>query len=315
MASATFVQRSGAPPENVIQAAEFLVRWTECLHGSGNLRETLALFAELTGSRVVNVLRFDPETGRQRTITCFDLDAREGKRPLTKGMAPFILWRHGAYARPGTVWTLTETDRVRQENLDDMGQRWMADRGFGEVVVIPLGRNGTDLDAIEFYRAKPLGNTGDPMLEWLATSAAQLWSRRREGLIARLLRSVPAITERLHGPEPVGQGNILSSENPCRLTAAETRICMLIQAGYGLNEMGSKIGIAEATIRSHLRSIYAKTGAAGQVGLVRLLLNADQQGPADHAPTAVGFLSALSHDMAGTGRRAAHPPSTRGAKS
>lgn len=295
MTIATFVHRAGISPQNVIQGADFLVRWTECLHGAGNLRETLALFAELTGSRVVNLLRFDPETGRQRSITCFDLDARDGKRPLTKGMAPSILWRHGAYARPGTLWTLSETDQMQREGLDRHGQRWMEDRGFGEAVVIPMGRNGTDIDAIEFYRVKPLENTGDPTLRWLATSAAHLWSRRREGLIARLLRAVPAMTERLQSPEPEVSGNILSSENLCRLTAAETRICMLIQAGYGLNEMGARTGVAEATIRSHLRSIYAKTGAAGQVGLVRMLLNHEQHGPVDHAPKVARLARAGLH--------------------
>lgn len=292
MASARFVNRAGGQPTPILKAADFLVRWTECLHGSGNLRDTLALFADLTGSCVVNLLRFDPETGRQRTITCFDLDARDGKRPLTKGMAPSILWRHGAYARPGTIWTLSETDRAQQDNLDKLAQRWMEDRGFGEVVVIPMGRSGTDLDAVEFYRVKPLAKTGDPTLTWLATSVADLWSRRRKGLIARLLRSVPAMTERLQGPDPEQPANILSSDNPCRLTAAETRICTLIQAGYGLTEMGARIGVAEATVRSHLRSIYAKTGAAGQVGLVRMLLKDDQNGPMGHAPTVVRFARA-----------------------
>ena len=277
MTIATFVHKAGGQPTTIIQAADFLVRWAECLHGSGNLRDTLDLFAELTGSRVVNLLRFDPETGRQRTITCFDLDARVGKRPLTKGMAPSILRGHGVYARPGTIWTLGEKDRVQRVELDNRSQRWMEDRGFGEVVVIPMGRDGTDIDAIEFYRAEPLEDTNDPTLKWLASSAAEVWSRRRKGRIARLLRSVPAITERLQSPDPEAPVDILSSENPCRLTAAETRICILIQAGFALNEMGSKIGIAEATVRSHLRSIYAKTGAAGQVGLVRMLLDIDHQ--------------------------------------
>lgn len=302
MAIASWVHRVGVPPENVIQGADFLVRWAECLHGSGNLRETLALFADLTGSRVVNVLRFDPETGRQRTITCFDLDARDGKRPLTKGLAPSLLRRHGAYARPGTIWTLSETDRVQQDNLDKLSQRWMADRGFGEVVVIPMGRSDTDLDAIEFYCVKPLEDTDDPTLKWLASSAADLWSRRRKGLIARLLRSVPAMTERLQGPDLEPPANILSSENPCRLTAAETRICTLIQAGYGLNEIGARIGVAEATVRSHLRSIYAKTGAAGQVGLVRILLNGDPHGAADHVPTVVHLARAGFERASQSGR-------------
>lgn len=261
------------------QVSNFLIRWTECLHGAGDLRETFALFAKLTESRLVNLSRFDPQTGRQRIITCFDLDARAGKRPLIKAMAPFILKGKGAFARPGTIWTLGEKDWVQQNELDTRSKNWMHSRGFDEVVVIAMGRDGTDLDTIEFYRCHMLECADDPMLQWLAASAAEAWGRRRKGRIARLLRSVPAISQRCEAPDHGTSNDPLSPDNPYRLTAAEVRICALVQSGFELRAIGAQTGVAEATIRSHLRNIYAKTNASGQVGLVRLLLNSDHPMP------------------------------------
>lgn len=50
-----------------------------------------------------------------------------------------------------------------------------------------------------------------------------------------------------------------------------------MQGGHDLPQAGKALGIADSTLRSHLRSIFAKTGVAGQVGLLRLLLEQDEQ--------------------------------------
>lgn len=275
MSKKVFKTGSGNPP-GAFRIADFLTRWTECLHGAGDLRANLALFADLTGARLVSLTRFDPKTGRQRMITCFDLDAEGGKRPLIKAMAPFILNGHAIYARPGTIWTLSEKDSGPHPELDHRSQAWMRERGFSEVVVILLGRNDTEIDAIEFYRSSPITYADDPTFQWLVASVAEVWGRRRKGRIARLLRSVPAISDRLGQPDPTTQGDPLSPENPFKLTAAESRLCVLIQAGLTFKQISAETGVAESTVRTHLRSIYAKTGAAGQVGLMRMLMHGSQ---------------------------------------
>ena len=56
------------------------------------------------------------------------------------------------------------------------------------------------------------------------------------------------------------------------LTAAEAAFTCEIVQGNGLRECASKIGISEATARTHLRRIFEKTGAKRQAELVRLVL-------------------------------------------
>lgn len=276
MTSKKVVNTIWSNPSGAFRIADFLTRWTECLHGAGDLRASLALFADLTAARLVTLTRFDPKTERQRIITCFDLDAQGGKRPVIKAMAPFILNGHAIYARPGTIWTLSEKDSAPHRELDPRSQDWMRARGFDEVVVILLGRNETEIDAIEFYLGNGITYADDPTFQWLVASVAEVWERRRKGRIARLLRSVPAISDRLGQPDPTALDDLLSLENPFKLTAAESRLCVLIQAGLTFKQISAETGVAESTVRTHLRSIYAKTGAAGQVSLMRMLMHGGQ---------------------------------------
>ena len=55
------------------------------------------------------------------------------------------------------------------------------------------------------------------------------------------------------------------------LTPAEIRVAMALFAGLEPARAAEHLGVAMPTIRSHLAHIYAKTGAAGQSDLCRLL--------------------------------------------
>lgn len=256
--------------------AEFVMHWTECLHGVGSLRDTLAQFARDIGARVVLVHRDCLETGRQRTIASSDAGAAAGERPLVRALGASLIATDPRAVVPGTLWSLGELDAARQDALDPRVLRWMDDRGLREAVVVPLGRDGGSLDILEFYLPAPLAARASG-LSLLARLTAGSWARRDEARIARLLRTTPAVEARGGSPEPVA--NPLSPDNPWGLTAAEMRICALIRAGIDAGDIGARISVSQSTVRSHLRSIYAKGGVSGQVGLVRHLM-------ADGAPPA-----------------------------
>ena len=57
------------------------------------------------------------------------------------------------------------------------------------------------------------------------------------------------------------------------LTHAEDRLLQLILDGYRLRDASDELGITQNTARTHMKHIYAKTGAERQVDLVRLFLN------------------------------------------
>lgn len=269
---------SFAPPDPayaglpISAALRFLIRWTECLHGDGALRETLADFASFAQAEVVHLHRISTDTGAQRAIATFDAGAAAGKRPLTRPLGLGLVGSTLGRAKPGTLWSMTEMDPAAVERLERGNLGWMRERGFREAMVIPLSPTTEWSDVLEFYLSAPLDRKLRAEVETVAVAAALAWGRRPKGRIARILRAAPAIDTRL---ATRGAAHPLSDSNPLGLTAAEFRICILMLTETDLLTIGKRLGIAESTLRTHLRSIFAKAGVAGQVGLVRLLLDQD----------------------------------------
>jgi DNA-binding CsgD family transcriptional regulator len=56
-----------------------------------------------------------------------------------------------------------------------------------------------------------------------------------------------------------------------KLTPMELRVLLAIVEVGGVPEVAEALGIAETTVKTHLRRIYAKTGAARQASLVKLV--------------------------------------------
>jgi DNA-binding CsgD family transcriptional regulator len=256
-----FAKPDFAPPGlPVSDALTFMIRWTECLHGDGSLRETLLSFCDLAVADVVVLHRVNAVTGAHRTIATVDRHAAHGARPLTRAHGLALVGQTLSRAKPGTVWTMRDLDRDAVADLDPRTLDWMADRGLHAASLIPLSSNADQTDVLEFYQSAPLDRVRQTGLATLASALAEAWGRRPQGRIARILRSAPAINARLAPERDVPHP--LSANNPLHLTAAELRICGLIRQGM------------------HLRSIFSKAGVTGQVGLVRLLLGPDGARPA-----------------------------------
>ena len=248
----------------------FMIRWTECLHGNGSLRETLLQFCDLALAEVVHLHRVNTITGGQRSIATVDLRASQGARPLIRAHGLALVGQTLSRAKPGTLWSMAELDRDATSHLEPRVVAWMEERDLREAMLIPLSSAGDATDVLEFYLSAPLDLSRRRALETLATAAAEAWGRRPEGRIARILRAAPAIQENLSSGRPTAHP--LSESNPLSLTPAELRICGMMQRGTNLTEASKSLSIADSTLRSHLRSIFAKAGVAGQVGLVRMLL-------------------------------------------
>ncbi|MBV9078260.1 MAG: helix-turn-helix transcriptional regulator, partial [Methylobacteriaceae bacterium] len=58
------------------------------------------------------------------------------------------------------------------------------------------------------------------------------------------------------------------------LTGAEAAVALDLLSGEGLKASARRLGISLETARTHLRHIFAKTGARRQAELVRLILSA-----------------------------------------
>ncbi|MEC8795400.1 MAG: helix-turn-helix transcriptional regulator, partial [Pseudomonadota bacterium] len=88
-----------------------------------------------------------------------------------------------------------------------------------------------------------------------------------------------SMLNRARRPQPAIAAPILSYENPCRLSRAEYRVCLMLSRGLSKPQIQSELAITNSTMRTHLRNIYAKTGTTGQSDLIYALMSAE---PATH---------------------------------
>jgi PAS domain S-box-containing protein len=65
---------------------------------------------------------------------------------------------------------------------------------------------------------------------------------------------------------------------PASLTAREREIAGWICAGYRVPTIAARLYVNQATVRSHLRSLFRKFGVRNQAGLLELLLDAGPTG-------------------------------------
>ena len=56
-----------------------------------------------------------------------------------------------------------------------------------------------------------------------------------------------------------------------KLTPSELRVWLAIVQAGGISETAAALGIGEATVKTHLHRLFAKTGAGSQADLVRLI--------------------------------------------
>jgi DNA-binding CsgD family transcriptional regulator len=82
------------------------------------------------------------------------------------------------------------------------------------------------------------------------------------------------------------------------LTRSELRVLLAMSPGLCVREAAEMLGISVVTAKTHLHSIYAKTGISKQTGLMRLLMGS--------TPPVSG--SAKTTAVIGQSRNRAHNP-------
>ncbi len=142
-------------------------------------------------------------------------------------------------------------------------------RGWNEIAIIPLLQTAKHLDVLEFHFASNSSNRHQLLLNMLAGTLSDTWQRRRPGLLTEAMLARAAKEEESSN----ALIPLLSAENPSRLSRAEFRVCLLLSQGLSNEKVVEELEISLATLRTHLRNIYAKTGALGHSDLLYKLLN------------------------------------------
>jgi DNA-binding NarL/FixJ family response regulator len=87
----------------------------------------------------------------------------------------------------------------------------------------------------------------------------------QERLVTAVLSHAPAA-----GPAPLGSAPPGSGQKPPGgLTARETEVLVLLAAGLSNTEIGQRLYLSHATVKTHINRIFAKTGARDRAQAVR----------------------------------------------
>lgn len=89
-------------------------------------------------------------------------------------------------------------------------------------------------------------------------------------IISRLIRSIAPSGEPAGGSEPP---SVLAP-----LTQREREIALLVAEGLSNQAIGERLYISERTVKAHLGSIFAKTGAQSRVNLALLISKGKKEG-------------------------------------
>jgi DNA-binding CsgD family transcriptional regulator len=250
-------------------AIHAIVSWCEALNGAVPLQKALEELASGLGAEAGVIVRTQLNDPRPVRIAICDLAREPQVRPLQRSFADAYFGPLIYRARAATVW------QARAHADDATGDPslavWQAARRMKEFVVLILSSGPNTRDHVELHFRDFLSPDCEATIVAMLPDMVRVWSGRRVGLITRTIIN--------HRPgEPLGfpgsaRVKVLDSDNPMRLSRAEFRVCLLLSRGLMVQAVASALCLSEATIRTHLRSVYAKTDCGSLPELVFRLMD------------------------------------------
>jgi DNA-binding CsgD family transcriptional regulator len=158
----------------------------------------------------------------------------------------------------------SNADAVVAAGLPRPGRVQQINGGRGAIVV--LGSLTGQHDLCEIGLVRPLSAAQAALLDLVAGEMARAWARRQPGLVTRCI--MQAMRRHAAPQVPTATAPILDYSNPYGLSRCEYRVCSMMGLGMTARQIAETLQQSEATVRSHQRAIYAKTGMSGQLALL-----------------------------------------------
>jgi DNA-binding CsgD family transcriptional regulator len=145
--------------------------------------------------------------------------------------------------------------------------------GAGDLGFACVSRGTCDADFLELHFSDHSNTRWEREAGWYTAALARIFEVRRPGLITE------ALTRKSSDANPRSKDHmtILGANNPAGLTRTEFKVCVLLSRGLTVKVVVSEMGVSIATVRSHLRNIYAKTGVSGVHELALRLVSSEER--------------------------------------
>ncbi len=202
------------------------------------------------------------------------LDFLECERALFAGTVNRMLLGMISFSQDGNI---LEMNQEAKRILNEKDGIWLA----GNMLAVESSQESRDLQRM--LRAALAGTTdseGPGVVE--AMSISRPSGRAKLGILIKTIpmgewsesKQRPAAAVFLRDPESnAAQPSHELVRRLFGLTRMEAQLALLLADGFTLDEAAEKMNVRRNTARTHLRSIFCKTGVTRQTMLVRLLLN------------------------------------------
>ncbi|SDZ50958.1 transcriptional regulator, LuxR family [Jannaschia faecimaris] len=260
--------RKSFSAEQTRGSVKVVAKFVHAVDLGGNFQLVLAGLQGLVGSDSVKIVRQMRHFDRTRIMARHEKAVRMPPGKASCSLGSELLGDLLHTTNLGSVLCITEVNASidARDKLDQFGLR--------EVVTLSLCTERDFSDFLEFQFERPLLEHNRQLLEILGSVLSQSWLDRAPGVAAMLLARQPCQNSEDREPK---FANVLSVQNPAGLTRSEYRICMLVQEGRLPDKLSEILQISKSTFRSHMRSIFLKTGVSGHLELVHLLHQSGNQ--------------------------------------
>ena len=200
------------------------------------------------------------------------LDLLEVERQLFAGTVNRLLLGLVSFAPNGQI---VEMNQEAHRILGEKDGIWLS----GNNICLDVAQESREFQRI-LKQALAEPNNGPAVAEGLSVTRPS--GRSKLGVLVKAIppgpftesRQRPAVAVFLRDPE----SNVTQPSNELLrklfgLTRMEAALAVLLTEGFTLDEAAEKMDVRRNTARTHLRSIFCKTGVTRQTMLVRLLLN------------------------------------------
>jgi DNA-binding CsgD family transcriptional regulator/PAS domain-containing protein len=202
------------------------------------------------------------------------LDFLECERQLFAGTVNRMLLGIISFSQNGAI---LETNQEARRILSEKDGIWLS----GNNLSVEVTQEGRELQRmVRQALSGTVADKGPGVVE--AMSVTRPSGRAKLGVLVRQIplgtwsesRQRPAVAVFLRDPESsAAQPSHELVRRLFGLTRMEAALALLLADGLTLDEAAEKMDVRRNTARTHLRSIFCKTGVTRQTMLVRLLLN------------------------------------------
>ena len=252
-----------------------IASWCGGLHGSMPLEDALSALATALGVQAAAIGRHGRSDERCRIVAAFDARQDDSSiEQIRRCYAPDVLGRFYNKVKLSTLWFMADHLDDDEWDATQSLSNWCLQRAIGDIVVISLSANQQHHDYIELHFSKALTRSEQGEIANIVPTLVRSWAGRKTGLVTQSQMDDRFVRARARAAEQKPDAPILGTSNPAKLSRAEFRVCLLLSRGLSVKGVTDELGLSEATVRSHLRSIYSKTNTSGHADLLYRILSA-----------------------------------------